>query len=73
MRWLGGIFGWFAPSARFDKGLVHLQTHSVMDLVISQGNMVLIHSIPVQTCDVSSSKRDGYQTRVGVTRTISSR
>ena len=30
-----------------------------MDLVIGQGNMVFIHSIPVQTPDVSGSKHDG--------------
>lgn len=57
---------------RLDWGLVHLQAHSIMDLIISQGDMVLIHSIPVQTFIVSGSKHDGvksggYLARAAVT------
>ena len=37
----------------FNRGLIliHLQTHSVMDLIISQGDVVLIYIIPAQTFD----------------------
>jgi len=66
VRWSGGTLEWFAPSPRFDKGLVHLQTHSIMDLVIGQSNMVFIHGVPVQMFEVSCSKHDGCQTRVGL-------
>ena len=53
-------------NARFGRALVHLQAHSIMDLVIGQGDVVFIYVIPVQTSDMSGSKHDGYLTWAGV-------
>lgn len=55
-RQRGGLRTVFSVGASFDReDLVHLQAHSVVNLVVIQGDVIFIFSIPAQTFDMSES------------------
>ena len=60
---------------RFDRDLAHPQTRSVMDLVISQRDVILYALCLRRSVNASGSEHDGYQEKADVIRlrTISSR